>query len=126
MLLLLVGILLAVIAMPTAERSTSQKTSELLTGTGSRKEETTGKAAMEEQLAGLLSQVEGVGEVRVMLTVKGASKNLYGESVGEETVTGVLVAADGADDLKVVQNIQEAVQALFQVEPHKIKVMKMK
>ena len=40
-------------------------------------------------------------------------------------VTGVLVAAKGGDNPVVVQNIREAVEALFQVEPHKIKVMKM-
>ena len=40
-------------------------------------------------------------------------------------VTGVLVVAKGGDDPIVIQNIQEAVEALFQVEPHKIKVMKM-
>ena len=41
-------------------------------------------------------------------------------------VSGVLVIAQGGDSPVVVQNIQEAVQALFQLEAHKIKVMKMK
>ena len=41
-------------------------------------------------------------------------------------VTGVLVSAEGGGDPVVVKNIQEAVMALFQLEAHKIKVMKMK
>lgn len=84
------------------------------------------KQQMEADLAHLLSQVEGIGEVEVLITTQGSSKSLYGmEDEGLE-VTGVLIAATGADNLSVVQNIQEAVQALFQVEAHKIKVMKMK
>ena len=41
-------------------------------------------------------------------------------------VRGVLVVAQGGDNPVVVQQIQEAVMALFRVEAHKIKVMKMK
>ena len=41
-------------------------------------------------------------------------------------MTGVLVCAQGGGDPVVVQNIQEAVMALFQVDAHKIKIMKMK
>jgi stage III sporulation protein AG len=81
---------------------------------------------MERDLENLLSKVEGVGEVRVLLTIKEDSGSLYGSSQSTPSVTGVLIAASGADNLSVVENIQEAVQALFQVEAHKIKVMKMK
>ena len=41
-------------------------------------------------------------------------------------IRGVLVVAEGGGDPVVVQQIQEAVMALFRVEAHKIKVMKMK
>lgn len=39
-------------------------------------------------------------------------------------IEGVLVIADGGDNAVVVQNITEAIQALFGVEAHKIKIMK--
>lgn len=39
-------------------------------------------------------------------------------------IEGVVVIADGGDNAVVVQNITEAVQALFGVEAHKIKIMK--
>ena len=39
-------------------------------------------------------------------------------------VEGVVVIAEGGDDAVVVKNITEAVQALFGVEAHKIKIMK--
>ena len=39
-------------------------------------------------------------------------------------IEGVLVIAEGGDSPVVVQNITEAIQALFGVEAHKIKIMK--
>lgn len=39
-------------------------------------------------------------------------------------VEGVLVIAEGGDNAVVVKNLTEAVQALFGVEAHKIKIMK--
>ena len=59
-----------------------------------------------------------------MTGVEKDSSSFYNS--GQETVTGVLVAAQGADNSVVSRNIVEAVMALFQVEAHKIKVMKMK
>lgn len=43
----------------------------------------------------------------------------------EPTVEGVIVIAEGGGNPTVKQNILEAVQALFPVEAHKIKIMKM-
>lgn len=39
-------------------------------------------------------------------------------------IEGVIVIAEGGDHAVVVQNITEAIQALFGVEAHKIKIMK--
>ena len=43
----------------------------------------------------------------------------------EPEVEGVIVIALGCGNASVKQNILEAVQALFPVEAHKIKIMKM-
>lgn len=59
---------------------------------------------------------------------------VYANGNGEETpyvkqelsprIEGVLVIAEGGDNAVVIENITEAVQALFGVDTHKIKVMK--
>ncbi|MDE7014985.1 MAG: stage III sporulation protein AG, partial [Kineothrix sp.] len=41
-------------------------------------------------------------------------------------IEGVVVVAQGGDRPEVRRNITEAIVALFDIEPHKIKVVKMK
>ena len=130
MILLLLGLLLTVIALPVSDENGGSSSGKgestgIFTDTASDKTEVQ-RTALEEKLEDLLSKVEGVGEVRVVLMTgeDTDSQNFY--SSGKETVTGVLIAAQGADNSVVSRNIVEAVMALFQVEAHKIKVMKMK
>ena len=78
---------------------------------------------LEMKLEDLLKNVEGVGNVKVMLMTE-SGQGLYG-SAGNE-VNGVLIVAEGADNSVVSRNIVEGVMALFQIEAHKIRVMKMK
>ena len=96
-LFLLVGILLIVIAIPTDSGET-----QITTGT-----------SLESRLEKVLGQMSGVGEVSVMIT--------YQE---DEKVEGVAIVAEGGDNAVVVRNITEVVQALFDVDSHKIKVIK--
>lgn len=56
-------------------------------------------------------------------TSDGASVPYVSKELSPE-VEGVVVIAEGGDDAVVVKNITEAVQALFGVEAHKIKIMK--
>lgn len=106
LILLLVGILLVVIAIPTkpgikepgAVSTTEWNTSET-----------------EERLEHILSQMRGIGEVHVMITYQ------------EETqVEGVVVVAEGGGNGVIVQKITEVVRALFDVDSHKIKVIESK
>ena len=124
---------------------------------------------LEKQTAEMLSQVQGVGEVSVMITLKSGNRKIIEKDESEasqstqegdggdaqrvsEDVTreeasvylqnedgssepyvsselypeieGVAVIAGGADNAVVRRDITEAVQALFGVEAHKIKIMK--
>ena len=143
--LLLVGLLLLVIALPTRQENENTITEENTQETDQGLQEQDWQTKMEERLVEVLEQVQGVGKAEVSLTCEGTQEKVVEkdetetvyerDSRGNQTpyvsaeiypqVTGVLVVAQGGDDPVVIQNIQEAVQVLFQVEAHKIKVMKM-
>lgn len=166
---ILVGVLLVVIALPVKGPKKTSNNKEVMHSAPLQPKKSSD--SLEEQLEGALQQVQGVGEVSVVITYETngekvvekdhsldtsgttnqgsgiGNENATNKSTKEETIfekdhsgneipyvisekqpliRGVLVVAKGADQPIVVQNIQEAVRALFQVEPHKIKVMKMK
>ena len=143
--LLLVGLLLLVIALPARQENENTITEENTQETDQSLQEQDWQTKMEERLAEVLEQVQGVGKAEVFLTCEGTQEKVVEkdetetvyerDSRGNQTpyvsaeiypqVTGILVVAQGGDDPVVIQNIQEAVQVLFQVEAHKIKVMKM-
>lgn len=142
-ILLLLGLILLVMAIPTKKISqtvSQKKTGSKNTMAGSGIYENlygnsnadaqvlTEKAVLEQQLEQLLQQVEGIGQVKVMLMLENSEDTMTAFSAQNPSVSiqGVLIAAQGGDNSVVVRNIQEAVMALFQVEAHKIKVMKMK
>ena len=172
---LLFGVLLLVIAMPVQDKTTGKTDSYPSDGTGNARESQA--AAVEEpayerqleiRLENFLRQVDGVGQVQVLIRLKDAGEQVVEkdvptrstsqtnaqegtqetESTTEEAtvfevtkdgrqipyvvreyapgISGVVVAATGADDPRVEQDILEAVQALLQIEVHKIKVLKLK
>ncbi len=141
---LLIGILCLILAIPTKKETTNDKN--VVT---ENKNEELKEGAWQEQiqarLQSMLNESEGAGETKVFLTFENSWENVVEkdenqtvfekDATGNQTpyvktqkypkISGVLILAKGADNPVVVQNIQEAVQALFQVEAHRIKVMKM-
>lgn len=126
---------------------------------------------LEQRLEELLGAMQGVGRVRVMITLASSGEKIVEKDVPlersnivendssggnrstnemysqEETVystnaegdkipyvvkensavvEGVSVVAEGGDSALVQKNISEVIQALFGIEAHKIKVVKMK
>lgn len=123
--LLLLGLLLAVVALPVSH-NTGESTPEIVKDSAGSSLNGADKTELEKKLETLLSSVEGVGGVQVILMTGDEKEGQGFYNSGGTVVTGVLIAAEGGDNSVVVQNIQQAVMALFQVEAHKIKVMKMK
>ena len=162
--ILLIGLLLIVIAIPTADTTEEQKEP-----VQSYSESASYEESLEQRLEQVLQQVDGVGKVDVMITLKsgvervvekdlqleqqttdeedsaGGSRlskdqNSINSSIYEEgadgsqtpyiskelmpEIEGVVVVAQGGDDPVIRQEITEAVQALFHLEVHKIKIMK--
>ena len=107
-IVLLIGILLVVIALPTKDRTNFQTDSEY-------NETEVYATNLEKRLESMLHKMKGVGDANVMITFH-----------EDETVEGIVVIAEGADNAVVVRNITGVVQALFDVDSHKIKVIERK
>ena len=173
--LLLFGVLLVVIALPTTTGTMgADKKDADISGTqgaaGTDTATLTYEEQLEKRLSAILSQVAGAGRVEVMVTLEsrgerivekdtpesrksveetdssGGSRTTDEQDWGEETVyyedgsggkspyvvrelepniEGVLVLAEGGDSAVVKQELLEAVQALFPIEAHKVKIMKL-
>lgn len=169
LILVLAGILILIIALPTdtKEKKQAEKSKENISKENNTMEAS--KDEIERKLEDILEKIDGAGDVKVMITYqdsgtqvvekdKNTSENSLEESdstggvrstkeqqlqestVYEEAdagntpfvskellpkVEGILIVASGGDNQKVRQNISEAVLALFQVEAHRIKIVKM-
>ena len=119
--ILLLGLLLSVIALPVSKKSSTPKQTILMDNSTQSTDEI--QSSLERRLQNILENVEGVGEVKVMLMTE-EQQGIYRS--GETEVRGVLIAAEGVSDPVVPQEIQQAVRAVFHIEAHKIKIMKMK
>ena len=179
LILLLTGILLMVIAVPTgktkenASSASGSNTGKTVSGTSTGTDEEAYTTYLEDRLSQTLSQIEGAGDVKVMITLKSSAEKVLdkdtesdqetvteedsqggtrqsskeskkestvygtdGESSSQENgspyvskelspeIGGVVVIADGGGNAVVKENISSAVQALFDIEPHKIRIMK--
>lgn len=154
LVLFLAGILLVVLAMPTEKKEESlvEESEETQEKDITEGKENQYEQKMEQRLSRILAEVEGVGKNEVMITLQSTSEKVIekdaekDDTLQRETtvyrkirdeedpyvkkeitpkIEGVVVIAEGGDEPIIIQNITEAVQALFDVDTHKIKVMKL-
>lgn len=169
--LLLIGILLLVLAVPSGTSSDFTQTVEQTKQEAQAEYRPQNQAQEwieyhERKLQQALSAVSGVGNTKVLITVKSDGQSLIEKDVEEEEllsaaedsanetqkkrsestvyekknsgteqpfvtetllpeISGVLIIAQGGGDAKIQNEITEAAMALFGVDAHKIKVMKM-
>lgn len=79
---------------------------------------------IELRVRSILSGVEGVGEVDVMVALKPAEQNSMFQEEDTQEVLGIIISADGGGSAVVKAEISEAMEALFGLPTHKIKVLK--
>lgn len=127
LMILLAGILLLVICIPTKSAKNPKNSSTGIFGTGGMEcgeagnelgEDASGmssEGSLESQLEEILQKIDGVGQVEVMIT----ANSEYNQ------IEGVVVVAEGADIPQVRQEIIETAQALFPIAAYKVKVCKM-
>lgn len=169
----LVGVLLLVIALPAGTKEKEKASGRNEIGgeeeVGNQAEEQDYARYLERRLEETLSQLDGAGNVRVMVTLQSSAQKIVEkdtqgerdaiteedsqggrrtsentshqettvyEGVGEKSqepyvskeltprVEGVVVLAEGGENALVKRNITEAIQALFGIDTHKIRIMK--
>ena len=169
----LVGVLLLVIALPAGTKEKEKDSGRNEIGgeeeVGTQAEEQDYARYLERRLEETLSQLDGAGNVRVMVTLQSSAQKIVEkdtqgerdaiteedsqggrrtsentshqettvyEGVGEKSqepyvskeltprVEGVVVLAEGGENALVKLNITEAIQALFGIDTHKIRIMK--
>ena len=119
---ILIGILLLIVALP----STSTKESTGTYGNLEEENETNSyRKELEKELCEILSEMTGVGNVKVMITLKEENSSYFSTNQSCE-VEGVVVVAEGGDNAVVANDILEVVMSLFPVDAHKITIVKMK
>lgn len=175
-LLLAAGLLLLVLAIPSApkdnskeEPQTKEQSQTFAESDGQTLTNLSYEEALEKKLKEILSEVEGVGEVDVMITLKstqelviqsdyskdksftqetdssGGTRQITEEGESRTTVlidngngeqipyvlkeltpqiSGILISAQGGGSAVVKNEIYQAVEALFDIPSHKIKVLK--
>lgn len=86
---------------------------------------------MQTSIAEMLSQIEGVGNVKVLLTVENSVEEIYLENNSTKTkeieplVRGVVVACDGGDDPVTAERVLDAVTKALSVSSSKVCVTKL-
>lgn len=122
------GLLLFVLALP-SEKEEKTEPADLLVSYGNtdnEKEETirSREEMLELRVQNILQGVEGVGEVEVMVALNGEETvSMFDEEPSQE-VLGIIISADGGGSSVVKAEISEAMEALFGLPSHKIKVLK--
>ena len=86
----------------------------------------TQEEGMEAQLESVLSAMEGVGKVKVMISVESKESTMFSQQNTIQKVCGVVVVAEGAGNPSVDTRILNAVKALFSIDAHKISIVKMR
>ena len=90
----------------------------------SRSAPESGQTTLEARMEAVLSQVQGAGCVRVLVSEGEGDTQAFSQE-NLQSVRGVVIVADGADDIRVALELSAAAQALTGVDAGKIQVLKM-
>lgn len=87
--------------------------------------------ALEESLLSVITQIEGVGNAKIFLTMDDNGENVYLNNTDTKTqsitpvVRGVVIVCDGGDDFVVVSRVMSAVTKSLDIPSNKVCVTKL-
>lgn len=86
---------------------------------------------LEEKLLSVVTNIEGVGEARIFLTMDNSGENVYVDNSDKKSksitpvVRGVVVVCDGGDDPLIVSRVMSAVTRSLDISSNKVCVTKL-
>ena len=117
------GLLLFVLALP-GEKTVDSEPVEISTVNKIEDTEKSQEEELEQRVQHILQGVEGVGEADVMVSLSSEKSVSMFEEEPVREVLGIIISADGGGSSVVKAEISEAMEALFGLPSHKIKVLK--
>ena len=117
------GLLLFVLALP-GEKTVDSEPVEISTVNKEEDTEKSQEEELEQRVQHILQGVEGVGEADVMVSLSSEKSVSMFEEEPVREVLGIIISADGGGSSVVKTEISEAMEALFGLPSHKIKVLK--
>ena len=117
------GLLLFVLALP-GEKTVDSEPVEISTVNKKVDTEKSQEEELEQRVQHILQGVEGVGEADVMVSLSSEKSVSMFEEEPVREVLGIIISADGGGSSVVKAEISEAMEALFGLPSHKIKVLK--
>lgn len=88
-------------------------------------------AQLEENLLSIVTQIEGVGNAQILLTMDNNGENVYLNNSDTKTqsitpvVRGVVIVCDGGDDPIVINRVMSAVTKSLDISSNKVCVTKL-
>ena len=117
------GLLLFVLALPAEKDVEAEPVDTLMVNKKEEKVESY-EEELEARVQNILQGVEGVGEVDVMVSLSSDKVVSMFEEEPIQEVLGIIISADGGGSSVVKAEISQAMEALFGLPSHKIKVLK--
>lgn len=89
------------------------------------------RQGLQQSLSSMLSQIEGVGDVTVLLTIENSTEGVYLDNNSTKTkdiepvVRGVVVACSGGDEPTTLERVTDAVTKALNISSAKVCVTKL-
>ena len=85
--------------------------------------------ALENKLCAILSEINGIGDVKIMITLDTSEENRFDDDdelicVRSPSVRGVIVVCDGGDNILVREKVINAVSGAFGISTTRVNVIK--
>lgn len=88
------------------------------------------ETALEKRLTDILMQIDGIGNITVMITLDSSEQNQYQKNEDEPVYTktpeirGVIVVCDGGDNIIIREKVISAVSGAFGISTTRVSVIK--